>query len=219
MAERAREPVSVGRDVVHFIENGIVIWAAAEMADWEVRAFCKIPIFYENQKFYLSERASGKPPHPFKYYLKRWPAQLEEESGLKIFYDGDYVAARDSTANAHTRNERLYGLLLLFYPFLGLAWSRTKQRLSEIGFEPQAITAASTLIEFAVAFVELIFFGAFHSGFLELIKGTPMSLDLAIAGSLFTDCIVRYSQTLSGAQCPSGFLEWLLPWRLAPRDD
>ena len=123
---------------------------------------------------------------------------------------------REETHCAERRSEHIYhpGLLCI-YPFLGFAWSGFKTRASgPLGFEPRAITAASTLAEVCLFALEGIFVFYFGSGFIALFCGKHfyeqgLWLDPTLLVILPLDAAVRYSQVIRGDESPDGFLEWL----------
>jgi hypothetical protein len=211
---------AVGPDKVQVGDLTVTIFAMRPMADWTVREFSIVPIFFRGHKFYLKKKMDGPVPYACRYVLAPWYPQLGMESSLKIVYDEDYVADRDRYSRTDRRNDHLHSALFGIYPLLGFCWSGFKERvLSRIGFEPVDITEASIFIEFSFFVVEGIFAGAFHSGFLTIMFGRRLlfGLDLALLLVLPADSAVRYGHVIRGDSFPAGFLEWLFKRQNPPQ--
>ncbi len=185
--------------------------------DWPIREFCKVPIFFRGQKYYLRSKLEGRQPGLMVYQLCPWPAQLHEASPRSVVYDEAYVAQRDEAAAAARRHQRLYVALLPLYPFLGLLWSGFKNRiLGPLGFEPGSITQASVVLIFNALIVEGIFVGWLRGGLLTYFLSRPVlrSADWAVMLLLGADSAMRFGQVLKmDVQEHWGFCEWLWPRR------
>ena len=197
--------LNVGSDKVCAESERLIIHAAEPM-DVPIREFCKIPVYYLGQKYYVLSKRTGERPYAAVYVLCPWPTGLLESSTRHLIYDEAYVAERDKIASVRRRNERFHLLLLPAYPLLGLCWSRCKnQMFQEWGFEPGSITKASIFLIFNLLIVEGIFVGWFGSGLL----GAP-PLDYALLLLLGIDTILRYEQTLKlDVERHWGFCEWV----------
>lgn len=201
----------IGPDRVVCLDDAVLVYAAREMTDWQVREFCRIPIHFRGAKFYVRRKARGEPPFAFCYELAPWPADLFQESKLAIYYDEAYVAQRDAETKTEEVDQLGRVVLLMLYPLLGFLWSGFKDRkLERFGFKPASITAASLYLAFGLLLGEIIFFGFLEQGFLEIALGLPTSLlDYFLLLALPVDSVVRCSQVLQGIEAPDGFLEWL----------
>ncbi|SRR6266511_4125559 len=204
--------LSVASDKVLYYGESVIIYATREMPDWQVREFCKIPIYFEGRKFYLLRKARMEPPYVMGYELEPWPEDLHEESNLSITYDQDYVAQRNRLVQTEQRNDLGRLLLLPLFPFLGFLWARFKDRtLERFGFHPVSMTNASLLVEFGFFVIETIFLFVFHDGFAQVAFGLATAwLDYAVFVVFLVDMIARYDQVLRGIESPPGFLEWLV---------
>lgn len=202
----------VGRDKVQVGDRTVTVFAMRAMADWTVREFSIVPIYFRGHKFYLKKRLEGLAPFACRYELAPWYPQLGMESSLSIVYDEDYVADRDRDFRTDRRNDHLHSALFSIYPFLGFCWSGFKEGvLSRIGFEPVDITEASICIAFGFFLVEGIYAFYFHGGFLGFVFSRMwlIWLDWALLVVLPLDCAVRYGHIIRGDSHPEGFLEWL----------
>ena len=147
------------------------------------------------------------------------------------------MAERDSSRRGEAFNSVVWVCLLPLYPFLGLLWSGTQQRLVRFGYVPRTITGLSIFTSFALVLVQGVFvvitlnasmrlgkmmvgglFGAMmgqaslHIGSVSI----PTSLlDVFLALACVADLGIRYSNYLREDQWTGGFLEWLVPqsWR------
>jgi hypothetical protein len=223
--------LQVGPDRVSYVEDKVVIEAKHEMPDWEVREINPAPVYFEDRKWFLLDKRRSNPPFAVRYLLAPWPA--DQSAGTKLFYtyDAETVADRDENHKSGNRDEMVRLGLLPFYPFLGLLWSGTQQRLIRFGFIPRAITSASIFVVFSLLFAEGIFAcvminASMRSGKLMIgglvramvphdsISLGPISIPVMLIDSLFlvafiADVLARYSRYLHEDQWSGGFLEWL----------
>ena len=201
----------IGPDKVIFHDDAVIIWAAREMSDWQVREFCRIPIYFQGRKYYLKRRSRMDPPYVMGYELEAWPAEYQGESTLSINYGEQYVAERDRGARTDQQNELLRLALLTIYPLLGFLWSRFKDRkLERFGFNPRSITEASLFVQLAFVICESVFLFVFRCGFIETAIGfADARLDLLLFVIGAADVVIRSNQVLRGDEHPDGLLEWL----------
>jgi hypothetical protein len=208
------EEFRIGPDRVVCLEDAVLVYTPREMTDWQLREFCRIPIYFRSAKYYLLRKARGEPPFAFCYELAPWPANLFDESKQAIQYDEAYVARREGGEKAEEIDELGRCVLLPLYPFLGFLWSGFKDRkLERFGFNPVSLTGASLYLALVVFLGETIFFPFLGRGFLEVTFGSPTPLiDYFLFVVLPLDTVARYSQVLRGVEAPDGFLEWLIRW-------
>jgi len=210
--------ISVGSDRVCIYEDRVII-EAAEMMDWPAREFARVPVYFEGRKFLVHSSGPAIPPYVRKYELVPWPVEQHEASNRAVFYDEDYVAARDAAAREQRKFTRLYYLLLPLYPCLGWCWSGIKSgALWRWGFEPRSITSASLFLTLCLLLAEGTAIGWLAGGFLVWMTGdwNYRTADVLIAVILFLDLIVRYDQLLRSDSADLwGFGEWL--WRRRKR--
>lgn len=203
---------NVGPDIVRVGDRIVTVLAMRPMADWTVREFCRVPIFFRDHKFYLKRKTAGPTPYAFTYDLEPWFPELGLESPLKIFYDEEYVAERDRDSRRSRQHDHLHSVLFSFYPFLGFFWSGFKERvLGPIGFEAVDITEASIMIEFGAFLLEAVFRFYFHSGFIGVMFSERLLfwLDWVLLLGLPLDCGIRYGRIIRGDHFPVGLFEWL----------
>jgi len=216
LVDEANRAVIIGSDKVEAERERVIIHAAEPM-DWPIREFCRIPLYFQGQKYYLRSRRKGERPYAMVYELWPWPADLQDASARHIIYDEAYVLARDDLAARRRGHERLYLALLPLYPLLGFCWSRFKNRvLARLGFEPRSITTASVALTFSLFLAEGIFVGWLAGGILMYLLRQPglRAVDWALLLVLGADSIMRFGQSLKlDVEDHWGFCEWLWPRR------
>jgi len=225
--------IQVGPDRVTIAKGEVTIEAKNRMPDWEVRDLNPIPIYFEDKKYFLVEAAKAEQPYTVRYLLHPWPEG--ESSNAKGFwsYDSEAVQEREGSKRSGKVNEATRMCLLPFYPFLGLLWSRTQDRLEQFGFVSRNITGASIFTVFCASFAQGVFAvvmiqGSIRSGkimvggMIRALAGGnnlhlgPVSIPLVALDSLLllaliADVLVRYTHYLREDQWTGGFLEWLKP--------
>lgn len=208
--------LQIGSDQVTF-ESDCVIIHATESMDWPIREFCKVPIWFRDQKYYLRSKQTGQPPHAMIYELAPWPADLHDQSPKHITYDESYVTERNRLAGSVRKHDRAYYILVLFYPLLGLAWSGFKNRtLARCGFDPQSITSASIFLIFSLCVLETVFVGWLRAGFFAYLfhSATIVAVDWILLLLFGFDSVIRYARLLRDDMDKRwGFCEWLWPER------
>lgn len=212
--------LKIGPDTVEVYEGALTILAAREMQDWNIREFCRLPIYFQNRKYYVLKKSPAPAPHALRYDLALWTPDLPQEGTRFIIYDEDYVVQREREFQAGRKHDHLHSVLMAVYPLLGFCWSGFKQRvLSPIGFDPVAITTASIMFSFAFFMLEAIFVFYFHYGFLatvvrRILFVPTLWIDYFIFLTLPLDCLVRFGRILGGDSNPPGYLEWVFDrWR------
>jgi len=229
--------VRIGPDQVTIREQEVVIEARRAMPDWEVRDLNPIPIYFEEKKFYLIEKRKAAPPYQIQYLLQPWPEGNVSNTKLFYTYDAETVQEREANQRTDRMDETIRAALLPLYPFLGLLWSGTQNRLTRFGFIPHSITGISIFASFCLLFAEgtftAIMINASARSGKMMIGGLvralmnhdylgfgPMavpvwSLDCFLLLALLVDVPVRYSHHFRESEWAGGFLEWLMPaaWR------
>ncbi len=234
---KAERILKIGPDRVTVRGSEVFIEAKRPMADWEVRDLNPVPIYFENNKYQLIEKRKAEPPYEVRYLLHPWPEGHVSSTKLFHSYDAESVAEREGGRRSENVDETVRWCLLPFYPFLGLLWSKTQQRLVRFGFVPHAISGISVFTCFAALFAQGVFIGillqaAGRSGKMEvggIIRALVSSnyfhvgpvtipvwlVDGALLLALLADVLMRYSHYLRDDQWAGGFLEWFVPkaWR------
>jgi len=225
--------IRVGKDQVTITDNEVIIEARHEMPDWKVQTVSTPAIYFEDKRYLLLEKSEARPPYAIRYILQPWPAGKATNPKLFHTYDAKTVAERDSSRRGEAFNEVIWACLLPCYPFLGLLWSGTQQRLVRFGYLPRTITGISIFTIFGLmlaqgAFIALMLNASARTGKL-MIGGMirafaeqnyfqigPVSIPVAafdvLLGFVFlADVAMRYSHYLREDQWTGGFLEWLVP--------
>src|SRR5258708_24399527 len=144
----------IGPDQVSLVEGAIAIDALHRMPDWEVRELHPVPVYFQDAKYQLVQVRRAEPPFAVRYMLRPWPGTHITSSAIFWTYDEETVAEREADRRSRTFHEIIWCLLLPFYPFLGLLWSGTQQRLTRFGFVPRSITSISIFTSFCIAFFQ-----------------------------------------------------------------
>jgi hypothetical protein len=218
-----RDPLSdgiaIGPDKVLVYDDKIVVCSTRDMPDWQIREFCRIPIYFRGVKFYVRRKSRMNPPYVVGYELEPWPEEFQGESTMIITYDEQYVKDRERLVHSDSRNEFERNLLLAIYPFLGFLWSNFKDRqLERFGLNSRSITEGSLLVQLAFVLFECVFLLMFRIGFIETALGFPgIWLDCVLFAAAIADLLVRANQMLQNAEQPYGFFEWMVRIIVRPR--
>lgn len=241
--ESAQEPqltrIKVGPDQVTILEDYVVIDARRPMPDWQVREFARIPIYFQEKKYFLRHKEQADKPYAIRYVLESWPADNTEVCRTTLEYNEEAVAERDSAVRGGQLETVVRPVLLFLYPFLGLLWSDTKDKLARFGIISRTVTGLSNFIIFALLlvygiFAQTLMAGSLKSGKLALggiIRSFASQdswnlgvcqisifwLDCAVFTVLLLDLFIRYSHYARQgemAEINLGFCEWLkLPFQ------
>ena len=159
------------------------------------------------------------------------PSYVLGGRAMVIAYDEETVTQREKALlSGHMDDVGRAGLIFL-YPFLGLLWSNTKEKLRRFGFDPRGLTGFSIFVVFGLVLIELVFakmliFRSLKTGdvviggMLRVFSGVDsfslgpvqirmLWLDIALLLLLLADVFIRYSRHLLGEEPFWGFLEWL----------
>jgi hypothetical protein len=229
-AGQAPQTLKVGRDQVTISEKQVIIDAAAEMPDWQVRGFNRAAIYFQDKKYFLRQQADAQKPYRFRYVLEPWPAEATTSGGC-FTYDEEAVTQRDAAIKDGRFEDVVRSVLYLFYPFLGLLWSGTKDKLARFGIVSRTVTGVSIMLTFGVIlldgiFAKMLLIGSMKTGVVavggiirsfygqDVLELGPVGipvvwLDVALFVFLVLDMIIRYSQHLKDVDSPWGFLEWI----------
>src|SRR4051812_5351289 len=132
--EAAQQTLWVGKDRLTIMDQFVVLDAARDIPDWQVREFQRVPIFLGEFKFFLREKAPGEAPFAMRYLLERWPDNAQFAAAAHSFiYDEQFVADRDADHGRNQKYEHLGRALICFYPLLGFLWSGIKKKLVPAG--------------------------------------------------------------------------------------
>jgi hypothetical protein len=148
--ETNQQVIRIGSDQVTITNDEVVIEAKHETAGWEVRTNNAPAIYFRENKYLLVEKGQAQPPFKIRYVLRPWPPGKIQNPKLFLNYGEDSVAERDSSRRGEAFNSVVWVCLLPLYPFLGLLWSGTQQRLVRFGYVPRTITGLSIFTSFAM---------------------------------------------------------------------
>lgn len=222
--------LKIGRDQVTIEEKQIVIDAAAEMPDWQVREFNRSIIYFQDQKYFLRQKSPAQKPYRIRYVLEPWPVEAPTSGGC-FSYDEEAVAQRDAAIKSGQFEDVVRAFLYLFFPFLGLLWSDTKDKLARFGIVPRTVTGVSIMMTFGLVlltgvFAKMLLMSSMKTGVVvvggvirafygkDFIELGPLSisvlwLDIVLLVCMVLDVLFRYSQHLKETDSPWGFMEWI----------
>ena len=225
-----QETVKIGPDVVTISGDRVTIDAKHAMADWQVREFSPMPIYFRDKKYLLVRKTEGQKPFAMRYILEPW-RDGTPAGNVTFSYDAETVAQREGAVRGGHVDDVGRAALIFLYPFLGLLWSGTKERLRRFGFDSRGITGISIFVVFGLVLLDLVFAKTliFRSlkagdvvigGMLRAFSGIdavelgPIAiqmlwLDILLLVLLFTDMLVRYSHHLRDEEPYWGFCEWI----------
>jgi hypothetical protein len=234
--ETNQQVIRIGPDRVTITDNDVIIEAKHETADWEVRTNNVPAIYFREKKYLLAEKGEAQPPFKIRYVLRPWPPGKIQNPKMFFNYGKDSVAERHSSRRGEAFNEVVWVCLLPLYPFLGLLWSGTQQRLVRFNFVPRTITGLSIFTSFGMVLLQGVFVvvtinasmrlgkmmvggiigamtgqGSLHIGSVGI---STSLLDVLLALACMADVCIRYSNYLRETQWIGGFLEWLVPQSL-----
>ena len=200
-------PIKISRDRVVVEKDRLIVDAAVEMPDWEVRTYRRTRYVFHDQTYFLTRRIP-QPGGRVVYVLEPWPRDDDEQTAGTIVYDEEYVRARDRGRRRYAAGRLATPFLVGFYPLLGLLPGRLKHYLSErVGLHPETSSTASMLFEF-MAGAGAISLTRIVSRIPEL---SPHIGKITLVGLvLVVDSIGRYHKRLAEDPYPYGFYEWLL---------
>ena len=200
-----RPPIKISRDRVVVEKDRLVVDAAVEMPDWEVRTYRRKRYIFRGQAFFLTRRIPQRGGRVV-YVLEPWSSDDNEPWAGTIVYDEEYVRARDRGRRLYVAGRLATPFLVWFYPLLGLLPGRLKHYLSErVGLHPETSSTASMLFEFLVGAGAV----ALHPIFTRIPELSPHLGKITLAGLvLVVDSIGRYQKRLAEDPYPYGFYEW-----------
>lgn len=215
--EANQQTLWVGKDRLTIFEGFVVIDAANEMLDWQVREFQRTPIFLGDFKFFVRQKIKGERPFALRYLLERWPDDAQfDAAAFSYVYDEQFVAERDAEVARLERNERLGRILICFYPLLGFLWSGVKKKLVPAGFIPRSINGVSiftcvclmllqgTFLRMRLGLFTMIF------GKLGILELGLLTADYALLFLMLADTVIRLDQQIKAVvEYPWGFCEWV----------
>ncbi len=231
--------INVGPDRVTIEDAQVVIEAKNPMPDWTVREYCRTPIWFQEQKYYLRQKRAAEKPYAMRYVLAPWSVEeCGPTSAAELVYDAETVASRDQGVRMGRMEDIGKAFLLLFYPFVGFLWTRTKEKLARCGIVPRTVTGVSIMLEFGLVmldgvFAKLLIMGSLRSGHLALggilrafigqdylnfglFQVRVLWLDVVLFAFLLLDCVMRYGYHLADTENYLGVAEWIVRRKRKP---
>ena len=224
------ESIKIGPDVVTIKGDQVTIDAKHAMPDWQVREFSPMPIYFRDKKYMLRRKMAGEKPFAMRYFLEPW-REGAPQGNCTFSYDEETVTQREKALLSGHMDDVGHAALIFLYPFLGLLWSNTKEKLRRFNFDPRGLTGFSVFVVFGFVLLELVFakmlifrslktgnvviggmlraFTGVDSFSLGPVEIRMLWLDVALFLLLLADVFIRYSQHLHGDEPFWGFLEWL----------
>src|SRR5258706_16147856 len=114
------ETIKVGPDQVTITPTQVLIDARHIMADWQVREYARIPIYFRDKKYFLRQKIAGQKPYAMRYILEPWPEDNREIPRSTLDYNEEVVAAREGAIRGSHFEDVGRAALLLFFPFVGM---------------------------------------------------------------------------------------------------
>ena len=201
-----RRVIQVGPDKVTVLGQEVLIETQRPMPDWQVRELNPVPVYFEDRKYLLVQKRKGRPPYAASYLLRPWPKGEVSSTTRFHTYDAQTVAEREAAWRSGQAAEAVRLLLLPLYPFLGLLWSGTQNRLTRFGFVPRRLTRLSiSAVMWCIIPASLMAILVSHGSPL-----VPVTTVIFIVAGL-VDTVVRSHAYLRDEGWAGGFLEWLVP--------
>jgi hypothetical protein len=227
----ASETIKVGPDDVLITETQVVINAKHAMTDWQIREFCRIPIYFRERKYFLAQKSAAQKPFAVCYVLEPWPEDNHEISRATFDYNEEVVSEREAAVRGGHFEAVVRAVLLLCFPLLGILWSKTKDKLARFGIISRTVTGLSIMLIFGLVlldgiFAKMLMMSSLKTGNLALggiirtfvghdywilgpIAVRVLWFDCALLLLLVLDVLIRYTQYLRDDDRNLGFLEWL----------
>jgi hypothetical protein len=237
----APEKIKIGPDQVEIVGNQVIIDARHIFPDWQVREHSRIPIYFRDQKYFLRQKADAQKPYAIRYVLERWPDDLRETSRLSLDYGEEAVSDREAAIRGGHFDDVGRAAFLLFFPVVGMLWSRTKDKLARFGVVPRTVTGISIMVTFGLVLLEGVFakmllMGSLKTGHVVVggmlrtfasqdywhigpIAVRILWLDVALFILLVLDVLIRYSHHLYDNGYNPGFLEWMFRKKRNPAQE
>ncbi len=206
------KPIPIGSDLVARDGARIVVDAARDMPDWEVRKARRAAIRFRDLTYFVAAREPGARGR-VTYVLEPWPERSADVPGVRLVYDRAYVEQRDREAGLARAGMALSPLITLATPLVGFLPSVTKRRIhSAIGLHPVRATRWSVYLEGAV----VVLLGTYLTimGYVVGLGGVA-----SVGFAMFAQCVAQVVLTLDlvfrtaslirGTLDQDGAYEWL----------
>ncbi len=213
------KPIDVGRDQVHLQGRQLIVDAARDMPDWEVRKARRAAIQYRGKVYFVAQREPRQGGR-VRYVLEPWPDRSADVPGQRLLYDEDYVRTRDADAGMAVLGAVATPVAIVLTPLVGFLPSRVKKDLHHrLGIHPVTATRWSVRIEWVAAILLGVHLGV--AGFASIVYGTSKGSEVAqvltltktdalIELVLVIDVLFRTSSFVRNRMDQDGFYEWLL---------
>jgi len=206
-------PLRIGGDEVTRDGDRLVVVAAREMPDWEVRKARKAQIRFRDALYFPAE-ATPLGGGRVRYVLHPWPERTADVPGPRLTYDAGYVRRRDLGARLEMAGLVTSPALWMLGPLIGLLPSWIKAILHDrFALHRTTVTRHSLYLQFATLLVMATLWcirqwvGGIWGD--ANVPGTSFPLIDAVMLTIALDLICRAGRLLSGKTTQWGFGEWL----------
>src|SRR5437867_4362748 len=118
------DTINVGPDQVTIEGNKVTIEARHALPEWQVREYVRIPVYFQEKKYFLRQKSPGQKPFAMRYVLELWPEDgCATTSRVMLEYNEQVVAEREAAIRGGHLEDVAKAALLLVFPFLGMLWS------------------------------------------------------------------------------------------------
>jgi hypothetical protein len=209
-------PKSCGRDRIFRHGNRLIIIAAADMPEWEVRKNRKIAILVGTTIWWIAGK-EGSGRGSVRYTLEPWDEYLNQIPGRTIRYDAEYVGQRDEDLKSRSICKRRSDALVLLKPLIGFLPSKIKVRIEDrYDISARSATFVSLFVQLLVFFglgagVEIFAFAGLRGAIQGMDAGLAfLACAIPLLLVLLADMMMRYHNYLSETRSPYGFCEWII---------
>lgn len=206
------KPIPIGSDLVSREGERIVVDAARDMPDWEVRKARRAQIQFRDRVYFVASRVPGARGR-VTFLLEPWPEKSTDVPGARLVYDREYVRRRDQEVGLARVGMALQPLLVSLTPLVGFLPSATKRRLhTALGIHPVRATRWSVYLEGAVVlllgtYLTIMAFVAGLGGAAAI--GFGMFAQAVVQMVLTLDLVFRVASLIRGTLDQDGAYEWL----------
>ena len=212
-------PQVYGRDRIIRRGHQLMIIAAVDMPEWEVRKNRKIAILVGTTIWWIAGKTDSE-RGSVRYTLEPWDQYLNQIPGRTIRYDAEYVRQRDEDLKSRKICRRWSDALVLIKPLIGFLPSQIKVRIEErYDISARSATFLSLFIQLLVCFslgagVEIFAFAGLRGAIQGMDVGLAfLACAIPLLLLLLADMMMRYHNYLSETRSPYGFCEWVIRLR------
>jgi len=202
----------IGNDFVSRDGARIVVDAARDMPDWEVRRARRVAIQFRDITYFVAAREPGLRGR-VTYMLEPWPEKSADVPGVRLVYDRGYVERRDREVGLARVGVALGPVVVALTPWVGFLPSAVKRRIHRnLGIHPVTATRWSVYLQFILVILLGTYMGIM--GYVMAIGGAAamgvgMLAQYIVQIVLTLDLVFRIGSLLRGTLDQDGVYEWL----------